>query len=220
MNHGKKLAVTIAYDVYKECTEGKLEPSWKVDPVDFHRFREKLALQMLRYNPANRLYPGDENLRAVTRTPKKKRKRIATGSGSSCASTILESDRICGDLGDLIDHIWKLPKNSRLCVVCGKSCHQVCGLCDAALHYYHKPDGLAAPCFFYHHDAGFCGLARNDCGTMGTPKKDWKLASSTTIANNRKAMKTLASGNNTPSRLCNSGPDSRGDDDQYNPSAI
>lgn len=45
MNHGKKLAVTVACGVHLKCTEGKLEPAWKVDkPVEFHCFREKLAL--------------------------------------------------------------------------------------------------------------------------------------------------------------------------------
>ena len=63
MLHGKALAVVVAYDIYLECAAGKLDPTWRVDkPVDFHRFREKLAvqIQMLTYSPKNLSYPGDE----------------------------------------------------------------------------------------------------------------------------------------------------------------
>ena len=47
MQHGKKLGITVAYDVYRECTEGGLDKDWKTDIVDFYLFREKLAEQML-----------------------------------------------------------------------------------------------------------------------------------------------------------------------------
>ena len=60
MNHGKALAVVVAYDIYKECAEGKLDVTWGVKkPVDFYRFHEKLAHQMLKYSPRDRKYPGD-----------------------------------------------------------------------------------------------------------------------------------------------------------------
>ena len=51
MNHGKAIAVLVAYDIYLECCEGKLDPSWEITaPVSFHRFQEKLAKQMLQYS--------------------------------------------------------------------------------------------------------------------------------------------------------------------------
>ena len=43
-NHGKALAVTVAYDMYRECAEGVINPEWKLeDPVDFHTFRDFLS---------------------------------------------------------------------------------------------------------------------------------------------------------------------------------
>jgi hypothetical protein len=63
MIHGKTLALVVAYDMYLECTEGDLEPSWKVEkPMDFWSFWEKLSEQMLQYKPTHHKYPGDANM--------------------------------------------------------------------------------------------------------------------------------------------------------------
>jgi hypothetical protein len=52
MIHGKAFTVVVAYDMYLECTEGDLEPAWKVEkPMDSWLFREKLSEQMLQYKP-------------------------------------------------------------------------------------------------------------------------------------------------------------------------
>ena len=60
MLHGKSMAVVVAYDMYLEVAEGKINNNWKLDePMDFWRFREKLANSMLRYKPSARKYPGD-----------------------------------------------------------------------------------------------------------------------------------------------------------------
>ena len=76
MNHAKAMAVVVAYDMYLECCEGLMRAGeWKVEtPVDFHRFREKLATQMLLYSPQQRKYPGDEYFRSCTQESKRKRK--------------------------------------------------------------------------------------------------------------------------------------------------
>jgi len=61
MLHAKALAVTVAYDIYLECSEGAMQQEWAMEkPVDFYTFREKLAKQMLAYSPQHRKYPGDE----------------------------------------------------------------------------------------------------------------------------------------------------------------
>ena len=74
MLHDKKIAISVAYSMYIEVAEGNLDPAWKVDsPLSFWDFRDKLSKQMLEYNPINLLYPGDENMRAVTGMEKKKR---------------------------------------------------------------------------------------------------------------------------------------------------
>ena len=55
MLHGKAMSVVVAYDMYLEVTEGKINNDWKLDePMDFWRFREKMANSMLRYKPSAR----------------------------------------------------------------------------------------------------------------------------------------------------------------------
>ena len=76
MLHAKKIAITVAYSMYKEVCEGRLDERWKVNkPLTFHAFRDKLSMQMLEYDPKDLLYPGDENMRIVTQQPKKRRVR-------------------------------------------------------------------------------------------------------------------------------------------------
>ena len=68
MCHAKSMAVVVAYDMYLEVAEGNLNPAWKIaNPVSFHRFREKLAIQMLEYDPRQRKYLGDEYQQHNTR---------------------------------------------------------------------------------------------------------------------------------------------------------
>ena len=74
MLHTISLAIVIAYDMYLEVTEGKLDKDWKiVYPVDFWTFRDVLSIQMLEYDPKNRRYPGDDSMRVCTKQNKNKR---------------------------------------------------------------------------------------------------------------------------------------------------
>jgi hypothetical protein len=51
MLHGKSLAAVVAYNLYLEVAEGKLDLALEIDePVDFWTFREKLLIQMLEYS--------------------------------------------------------------------------------------------------------------------------------------------------------------------------
>ena len=55
MLHGKAMEVVVAYDMHLEVAEGKINIDWELDePMDFWRFREKLANSMLRYKPSAR----------------------------------------------------------------------------------------------------------------------------------------------------------------------
>jgi hypothetical protein len=66
--HGKALAVVVAYDMYLECCEGKLNAEWKIEkPLNFWSFRENLSEQMLAYKPTHRRYPGDQNMMSTHR---------------------------------------------------------------------------------------------------------------------------------------------------------
>ena len=67
MLHAKAMVGIIAYDMYMECCEGKLDPSWKIKkPLTFWQFRDRLGQQMLTYDPRFRHYPGDERMRLYT----------------------------------------------------------------------------------------------------------------------------------------------------------
>lgn len=215
MLNSKKLAIVMAYDIYLECCEGKLDPTWKVNnPVNFHRFRKKLGLQQLLYNPADKKYPGDEKLRAFTMIPKKRRHALLSLPPSTCSPSIqsmvndeMAKGRLCGDLAQLNRHVgsvWLLGKNKRKCVICSERCHQVCGLCDAALHYHSKEEGVLVPCFFLYHETGFVGLGKRVWASLGSPKTDWKMADDGTISNNRKSIKRALSSSNSASTMTNS----------------
>jgi hypothetical protein len=74
MNHAKVMGLAVAYDMYKECTEGNSDPTWKAaKPVSFHKFHDSLSQQMLQWDPAHQLYPGDNNMRKVKQLNKTQR---------------------------------------------------------------------------------------------------------------------------------------------------
>lgn len=191
------MAVVIAYDMYLECATGNVHPSWRVEkPVDFFRFRERLAIQMLQYSPANFAYPGDAKFRAATQVPKKKRpenpsvssqaaKRRKQDDDASAASLITTQDlhkaskRLCGILDPLVEHVesvGRLPgHNSRVCSVCGHPTYEQCGVCQKALHYHKKRDGMSVPCFIQYHNTSFFGLAKDDAYMIGNLKGKYCL---------------------------------------------
>ena len=84
MLHAKKMVGVIAYDMYLECCEGKINPLWKVDkPLNFWQFRDKLGQQMLSYTPKFCYYAGDERMRSFTSMNKNERKKKASIKTSS-----------------------------------------------------------------------------------------------------------------------------------------
>lgn len=174
MLHAKALAVVVAYDMYLECSEGLLRAGeWKIEqPCSFHRFREKLSVQMIQYSPQQRKYVGDEKFRVYTQQHKKRclvssflsSARSTTTSASTVSLdyqsgltkadfTGFSSSRLCGDLTKLVAHVDSveaLPnKASKICVVCGDRCYFVCnagigpdGKKGVAMHRFPKKDGI------------------------------------------------------------------------------
>jgi hypothetical protein len=70
------MGIVAAYDMYKECCDGLLDATWKVDVKDrmsYTEFRIKLSQQMLEYDPKKNLYNGDDKQRAFTRHHKVRR---------------------------------------------------------------------------------------------------------------------------------------------------
>jgi len=213
MLHAKALAVTVAYDVYLECTEGTLNIDWKqTKPADFYTFREKLAKQMLSYSPQDRKYPGDEKFRVATQQPRKRRKHtnvseinssatsattaVSTGTSVSRDCIIANRKRLCGDLTVLYSHVQSVkPTDSsgRICVVCGKRCYSICVVCGEAMHRFTSKKDTAGtvPCFYHYHNTSFFGLSKRDATVNGTRTKDWKFPSPNRISNHRKDILCL-----------------------------
>lgn len=163
-NHALAMAVTVAYDLYKECfCEEKAHKYWNFTTseaesapkgvLSFMEFREKLALQATCYNPSHQYYPGDKNFRSVTQMSKKmreekKRKRNVNklptaDEGSITIEQIYElkkiekkkDGRFCGDLSRFRRHIEAKTASYRLvCAVCGKDTWTKCGICGVGLH--------------------------------------------------------------------------------------
>ena len=74
MLHATVLAIVIAYDIYLEVAEGKLDSDWRLTyPVDFWTFRNVLSVQMSEYNPKSRKYKGDVSMRVCTKQTKVQR---------------------------------------------------------------------------------------------------------------------------------------------------
>ena len=132
MLHVTSLAIVVAYDIYLEVCEGKLDQDWKVNyPVDFWTFRDILSIQMLEYEPRNRKYLGDDAMRVCTKQTKKSRthedessslrsgKKRTRGRPSAAdlqeakigrefvraKSGRGENSRLCGDLSRLDKHL-------------------------------------------------------------------------------------------------------------------
>jgi hypothetical protein len=207
MIHGFAMTVVVAYDMYKECCEGKLNQEWKVDkPMDFYTFREKLSKQMLCYCPEKRCYPGDENHRKSKQQNscqrRKMQQKISSSSdeegNSSAARTILKAKmsceqlktellgkrgkvpRLCQDFESLQAHVESAysVKNKQICEICGEICWSKCGICNVPIHCFTKHGkDKFKVCFIKYHDCKSFGLARLDYILMGRNVSEWRPAS-------------------------------------------
>ena len=203
MLHAKALAVVVAYDIYLEVAEGHLDSSWKVEhPMGFFEFREQLSLQMLRYNPTDRRYPGDSKMRVSTQQHSAQRQGGRTRE-QSCAVTPAEimwaksDERLCGDLTKLTEHATSMArlshKRNRVCVVCGENCSEICTKCGKSVHGLGKKRKGPGSCFLDLHDDNFFGLAKCDMdeSTRNHRKKDWTYPSDQTRQTNARHIKNL-----------------------------
>ena len=73
MRHAKAIAMSMAYNLYLQCSEGGVDPDWEVKPVSSTQFKQKLSLQMVQYKAWNKHYPGDKKMRGATQQNKNRR---------------------------------------------------------------------------------------------------------------------------------------------------
>ena len=206
-NHCLALVIVLAYDLYIECCEGKIELGWKIEkPVDYHTFREKLAKQLLSYSPLNHKYPGDEKMRANTSKPRAKRAASKTTGEITLrqikkAKTRYSTSRLCGDLGKLCLHVGskQTVKKPLVCYWCGSNTYIVCTKCrdqkgkPIPLHYNAKSGpGKGAQCFYDFHNDSHFGLGKNDTSLLlGKKKADWTPPDRNVVSMNQSHVRSL-----------------------------
>jgi hypothetical protein len=207
-NHALAIAIAVAYDMYLECAEGRLDEDWKVDePVGSWEFQNILAKQMLGYSPKKCVYPGDEKVRANTSIPRVQRV-TTTGSpdreGQITRTQLQqlisgEDSRGCGDLDKLCSHLdsaVRVPKG-RMCAYCGVKAYHACGICmedgkEVALHIHTKGSNIIDMCFFNFHNDNQIGLAKDDQTNLRKrKKKDWELPNRREREENKKHIEQL-----------------------------
>jgi hypothetical protein len=70
MRHDKAIAMSMAYNLYLQCSEGGVDPNWEVRQVSSTQFKQKNSLQMVQYKTWNKNYQADEKMRGATQQHK------------------------------------------------------------------------------------------------------------------------------------------------------
>ena len=209
--HALAMGVLAAYDMYNECCDGELEPSWKIETqnrMSFVVFRQQLSQQMLEYNPANLKYSGDEMSRSNTQINKKRkesrnddkhRKMVKYNEGGmtvtnyQTAMTMKRFDH-GNDLHKLNVHLRNMVKksNKMICEVCGEKTYWKCVLCNSALC---TTDGKrkwnGGRCMLSFHNPSFWGLARSDSHLHNITEAAWVAPKEQTRKRNGDSVASL-----------------------------
>ena len=202
VNHALSIAIAVAYGFYLEAAEGNLDEEWKVEPVTFWEFRRTLAIQGLTYQPNKQQFPGDQNLREVTKMSRSARKSVGGVSLDVLKKlTKTTKTRGCGDLDKLCMHVASVkPIKGRVCEWCGETAHHVCTICKdkdgkpVPLHFTRR--SKIYMCFWNYHNATCIGLGKSDTtGFMSKKKKDWIEPSKRQLQANKAHIKALKNNN-------------------------
>lgn len=203
-NHAHAMVVIAAYDMYRYCSAGLGDKDWFVEPskrMSFREFRLKLSEQMLQWDPAAGLLPGDVLFRYNKKLSNKQRdnKRKSESLEYECDGvteanySLAKSDkrqRLCGDLDVLIEHTESMVRktNSVACEVCGKGTLWRCGKCSKALCVLDKGSFAGGTCMLRFHSDSFFGLAKSDSAMHDS---DWKPSNLNRIKRHSAYMRDL-----------------------------
>ena len=174
--HAMSMGVCAAYDMYVECCEGVLDGTWKVDKknrMTFSQFRLRLTEQMLRYDPRDDLYAGDNKFRRSTQLHKHRRRTSQDLSGEEFPETGVtltnlraarRLPRFCSTIEQVQQHFDAIQKktNPSPCEVCGVSTYWKCTICNRFICLLDKRHWKGAKCAITFHSENFFGLARSD----------------------------------------------------------
>ena len=155
LDYGFSLATIQAYDLYVDACMGKLCEEWKIESNEIFpltSFVTVMSEQMLKYDPLNQIYLGDDQRRDVTRSNKKyrkerKRKHLTMSVGRFNGYVTREQfikamtqpgSRLCNNITSLNEHYRSIVKsqNGKVCQVCGQLSWTFCGKCGKSVHFF------------------------------------------------------------------------------------
>ena len=203
MLHGLKLCIVVAFEFYKECAEGELNPEWKVaSPMKIQKFVEEMGKRMLAYDPTNRRYPTEENMRMNTQQSRKRRSPDAAERASDTASSAPHVRRaaratskwrrrgvLCSSMTEFAAHKQRVSKTTTnaACHWCGKSTKRKC--LHSSCQSVPLCVGTERACFLNYHDPALDGLGRRDRAVEEL--KNWVMPTDTEISGARKRWERL-----------------------------
>jgi hypothetical protein len=208
--HAKSKQIIAAYDMYNECCDGLLDASWAIPKkkrMGFTEFRIKLSEQMLKYDPQDNCYAGDDKLWRFTQKHKLCRTSGSAYSVDTQEDEVLSSDGLtlevfkrarvlpcfCTTLEELNIHfcnVVKLNNASKCEVVCGAKTIQKCTICGKKNCIMKRWTWNGAKCLFAYHNINFYGLARGDYRTVhGKNVEKWIALNDKAIARNARHVK-------------------------------
>ena len=178
-----------------------------------------LSEKMLKYNPTNRVYPGDDCMWVATKQAKRVRKEMVKKVDRRCgrpnkrhtyeinittrdiqmASTHRSGTpaRLCTEIMQFNKHIESITRVnfSRVCEVCGEIYFSKCTVCGASMYVFEKKvNHKGKDCFARYHDPKYFGLCRSGSTLVGKSKREWKVPSANKVRNHARYIKGLLDG--------------------------
>lgn len=194
-----KICIGASFIFYKECTEGKLDATWKVTkPMAFQDFLQNLGAKMLEYDPRKQRYPTEEKMRANTQTPIRRRRKQPSGPASAPSAPAAQQPpkakefsrkrgTLCTTVPDYSEHfaamVWTENKRA-VCAWCGKRTKRSCAHSSCQRRWM-----CAGTCFLNYHDPALVGLARSD--RNASKLSTWTAPTDATLKEARKQWKAL-----------------------------
>jgi hypothetical protein len=205
--HAKSMGIIAAYDMYNECCDGLLDPSWAISikkRMGFTEFRMRLSEQMLQYDPRDNRYAGDDKFRRFTQQHKIRRSGTSVNSADDDVISndgltfdvfrraVREMPRFCATVDQLNNHFRNIKKmnNAAICEVCGTKTIWKCTICCRSLCIMKGRGWNGAKCLMMYHNQDFYGLARGDYKTVhGKNVLGWTAPDDKAIARNARRVK-------------------------------
>ena len=209
--HAHGMGMAVAHDLYLECASGVVNPEWKIDkPVGGPAWRTRLSEQMVRYDPVNLDYPGDDKIRSVTKTNKKRRgKRKGEAlTGTDGKKRVSYEDyvdrahprgrgavsRFCMETSDVFKKHLQSMKicGAGKCEVCNERTFWRCNLCGARMCFKSGESVTTMSCVLDYHSEDHLGLTRTDRKTFfGDGAREFNGVAQRDLQANRKHIKAL-----------------------------